>query len=204
MEEQQNWRLRATPTTAAGGGALEGVIGRVRRADVAGELGGGLPHDVVVTHDGQTVFAYAATEDALKGARASIEAALQRDGAKASIVVSHWSDEVDEWLQVDPPLTGQAEQQEAEAERDAAAVETRTLIASAGRGVRAEVEQTMRESADTLKLELTITEHPHLLTCQVLFEVTGERRKLDEFAASLNAVELATIRTERMVMMSPL
>ena len=77
-------------------------------------------------------------------------------------------------------------------------------IASAGKLVRAEIEQSMREQADRLGLELTITEHPHLLTCQVLFEVTGQRHKIDELAADLNAEEMATMRAERTVMLSPL
>jgi hypothetical protein len=204
MEDPQNWRLKATPATTGSRDALESLVRRVRHGDAGNEPAGGLPHDVAVTHDGQTVFAYATSEDALNAARASIEADLQRAGATASIVVSHWSDEFDRWLQVDPPLVGQAEQQEVAAERDAETPETRTLIASAGRGVRTEIEETMRESARTLNLELTITEHPHLLTCQVLFEVTGARRKLDEFAAGLNEMELATMRTERTVMTSPL
>jgi hypothetical protein len=36
------------------------------------------------------------------------------------------------------------------------------------------------------------------------FEVTGQRHKIDELAADLNAEEMATIRAERAVMLSPL
>ena len=43
-----------------------------------------------------------------------------------------------------------------------------------------------------------------LLTTQVAFTVTGPKRKIDEFAQGLNADELATIRAERAVMLSPL
>jgi hypothetical protein len=38
----------------------------------------------------------------------------------------------------------------------------------------------------------------------VAFTVTGPRRKLDEFAEGLRAEELATMRAERTVMLSPL
>jgi hypothetical protein len=38
----------------------------------------------------------------------------------------------------------------------------------------------------------------------VAFSVTGPRRKIDEFAEGLRAEELATMRTERGVMLSPL
>jgi hypothetical protein len=70
--------------------------------------------------------------------------------------------------------------------------------------VRAEVEQTMREWAAKLDLRCELIEHPHLLTTQVAFTVTGPKRKIDEFAQSLRAEELATMRTERAVMLSPL
>lgn len=62
----------------------------------------------------------------------------------------------------------------------------------------------MQRWAQELGLRLSIHEHRHLLTYQVLFEVTGPRCKIDEFAAGLNAEEHATMRTERMVMLSPL
>jgi hypothetical protein len=53
-------------------------------------------------------------------------------------------------------------------------------------------------------LECAIIEHPHLLTTQVAFTVTGPKRKIDEFSRGLTAEEWATIRTERTVMLSPL
>jgi len=43
-----------------------------------------------------------------------------------------------------------------------------------------------------------------LLTTQVAFTVTGPKRKIDEFAQGLKAEEVATMRTERAVMLSPL
>lgn len=183
---------------------LERLVRGVRHGDIAGKLGVELPHDVVVTHDGKVIFAYAAGKDALNAARAAIEAAMGREGVTARIVVSRWDEGVDEWVQVDPPLSGRAKQLKEDAEADGKRVETRTLVASAGRLVRREIEESMSESAKTLNLELKIVEHPHLLTCQVLFEVTGAKRKLDEFAAALRAEELATLRTERAVMLSPL
>jgi hypothetical protein len=70
--------------------------------------------------------------------------------------------------------------------------------------VRAEVEQSMREWADKLDLRCEIIEHPHLLTTQLAFTVTGPKRKVDEFAEGLRAEGTATMRTERAVMMSPL
>jgi hypothetical protein len=58
--------------------------------------------------------------------------------------------------------------------------------------------------AQELGLDYEVIEHPHMLTTQVAFTVTGSKRKIDEFAQGLRAEELATMRTERGVMMSPL
>ena len=70
--------------------------------------------------------------------------------------------------------------------------------------IRVEFEETMRDWADRLGLQCAIVEHPHLLTTQVAFTVTGPKRKIDEFSRGLRAEEWQTIRTERTVMLSPL
>jgi hypothetical protein len=62
----------------------------------------------------------------------------------------------------------------------------------------------MREWAQRLGLECEVVEHPHLLTTQVVFTVTGPRRRIDEFVEGLRAEGWATIRTETAVMLSPL
>jgi hypothetical protein len=204
MSEDHDWRLQAELDAVDTRGALDHLLGRMRGPDVVEEVGEAVPHDVAITHDAKLLFAYAATESALNTARRAIEAVLRRDGVKASITVSHWDERFDEWLQVDPPLTGEAKRTEEATERDAEKVETRTMVASTGKLIRAEVEQTMREWADKLGLKCEVIEHPHLLTTQVAFTATGPRRKIDEFAEGLRAEELATMRTERAVMLSPL
>ncbi len=55
-----------------------------------------------------------------------------------------------------------------------------------------------------LGLECNIIEHPHLLTTQVGFTVTGPKRRIDEFVQGLNAEGRATVRAETGVMLSPL
>ena len=204
MSEDQDWRLKAELDAADGSSRLDHLMARVRGPDVVGEVGAAVPDDVVITHDGKLLFAYAATEAALSAARSAIEAVLRRDGLTASICVSHWDEELDEWHQLDPPLTGEAKRIENAVERDAEAVETRTMVASTGKAIRAELEQTMLNWADKLNLQCKIIEHPHLLTTQVAFTVTGPKRKIDEFAQGLKAEEFATMRTERAVMLSPL
>jgi hypothetical protein len=185
-------------------GALDRLLGRVRGPDVAGEVGAAVPHDVVITHDGKLLFAYAETESALTAARAAIEGVLQRDGVKASIYISHWDEQYDEWRQTDPPLTADEQRIDEAAERDAEAVETRTMVVSAGKTIRVTLDQSMLEWAEKLGLECQIIEHPHLLTTQVALTVTGPKRKIDEFARALKAEEMATMRAERGVMVSPL
>jgi hypothetical protein len=204
MSEDQDWRLKAELDVADQRSVLDHLLGRVRGPDVVHEVGGAVPHDVAITHDGKLLFAYASTQAGITIARSAIEAVLQRDSVQADISVSHWDDRLDEWHQTDPPLTGEAAQVEKAAERDAEKVETRTMVASAGKAIRAEVEQTMLDWAGKLGLECNIIEHPHLLTTQVGFTVTGPKRKIDEFAQGLKAEEVATMRTERSVMMSPL
>ena len=62
----------------------------------------------------------------------------------------------------------------------------------------------MLDWAAQLGLECKLIEHPHLLTTQVGFTVTGPKRKVDEFSQGLAAEERTTIRTEGVVMLSPL
>ena len=204
MSEDQDWRLKAELDADYTRSRLDHLIGHVRGTDVVKDVGEAVPHDVVITHDGKLLFAYAASEAALRAARAAIEGVLTNDGINASICISHWDDQRDEWRQTDPPLTGEEARIEAAAERDAEAVETRTMVASTGKLIRTEVEQIMLNWADKLNLECTIVEHPHMMTTQVAFTVTGPKRKVEEFAEGLRAEELATMRTEREVMISPL
>jgi hypothetical protein len=204
VSADQDWRLTAELDAADTRGALEQLVGRVRGPDVVQEVEAALAHDVAITHDGNLLFAYAETEAALTAARGAIESVLQRDGVGASIRVSHWDDQLDAWRQTDPPPTAEATRIEQAAERDAEAVETRTIVASSGKLVRSSFERTMLDWAGQLGVRCTFVEHPHLLTTQVGFTVTGPRRKIDEFLQGLRAEGTATMRSERMVMLSPL
>jgi hypothetical protein len=201
---EQDWRMQAELDVPEAGGALRELIGRLRGPDVVEEIEAKLPRDVVVTHDGKLLFAYAADRTALAAARSAIEAVLAGDGIAASVRVSHWDDERERWLQIDPPPTAEEQQSAVAEERDASALETRTLVVSSGKMIRVEFEQNIREWAERLQLQCTIVEHPHLLTTQLAFTVTGPKYKLDEFARGLRAEERATIRTEGAVMLSPL
>ncbi|HTU78002.1 MAG TPA: hypothetical protein VMF09_04510 [Solirubrobacteraceae bacterium] len=202
--DEQDWRMQAELASEDAGGAVRELVGRLRGPDVVKEIEATVPRDVVITHDGKLLFAYAADQATLAAARRAVETVLAREHIAASVRVSHWDQELDEWVQTDPPPSAEQRVAAEAARRAADAIETRTLVASSGRLVRAEFEQTMRDWADKLGLQCEIIEHPHLLSTQVAFHVTGPRRKLDEFARGLRAEELATIRTETAVMTSPL
>lgn len=203
-EHDQDWRLEGELNVEEPSGALRSLLGRVRGPDVAKELEATVPHDVVITHDGRLLFAYAADEQTLAAARRGLEQVLAHDGITAQVRVGYWDDERETWRQTDPPPTAEERQAEVVAERDFEAIETRSLVVSSGRLIREEVEQSMSDWATKLGLECKIVEHPHMLTSQLAFTVTGPKGKIDEFARGLQAEEWATIRAETVVMMSPL
>jgi hypothetical protein len=204
VSEDQDWRLTAELDAADRRGALERLLGRVRGPDVVEEIEAALPHDVVITHDGKLLFAYASSEEEIRAARNVIEDVLRREGVNAKIVVSHWDEDRDAWQQVDPPPTADEARSEEAAEHDADALETRTLIASAGKLVRSSFEQSLLEWAGKLGIKCTIVEHPHLLTTQVLFTCTGPKHKIDEFSRALKAEGTATLRADGILMLNPL
>ncbi len=203
-DTEQDWRLEAELDVGETRGALHSVVERLRSPNLVKEVKATVPHDVVITHDGKLLFAYAVSEASLASARSAIENVLRNDGIKASLRVSHWDNELDDWHQTDPPATAQEKLTEEAAYRDADAIETRTVVATSGKLVRAGFEQTMRRWADELGVECKIIEHPHLLTTQVAFTVTGPKRKVDEFSQGLIAEGWAYVRTDRAVMLSPL
>jgi hypothetical protein len=204
LETEQDWRLEAELDVGDTRGALHRLVGRLHGPDIVKEVEAAVPHDVVITHDGKLLFAYAASEAGLAAARSALEDALRHDGIEASLRVSHWDDELDDWRQTDPPATAEEQLIEQAADRDADAIETRTIVATSGRLARTEFELTMRAWADKLGLECKIIEHPHLFTTQIAFVVTGPRRKIDEFSQGLVAEGWAYVRTENAVMLSPL
>jgi hypothetical protein len=202
--DDKDWRLQAELDTAEPRAPLRALVKRFRGVDVVDEIEAAVPHDVVITHDGKLLFAYAADQALLASARHAIEDALRHDAIAASVRVSHWDEELHDWRQVDPPPTADQTLIQADAERRLTAVETRTIVASAGKLIRREFEQSLRDWSQQLGVECQVIEHPHLLTTQVAFTVTGPTRKVEEFLQGVRAEENATIRAERTVMLSPL
>jgi hypothetical protein len=128
----QDWRLRVKLGGSAGRAALDRLVAS-GRGEAGSEVRPEVPSDVAITHDGyDTLFAYAATREAIILTRAAIESAARADGVNASSEVRHWDQDVDEWVQVDPPLTGAAQQEHEAATRDSERTESRTMVASSG------------------------------------------------------------------------
>lgn len=189
VSDDQDWRLQAE-LNVAGDDALDAIVKDVDRLD--GE-------ESLVTHDGATLFAYASTQQGLATAHGAIDEALARADADATVIISHWDDRIGDWHQVDPPLDATAQADLDAVVHDAEQVETRTLVATAGRLARTSVEEAMQRSAAELGLTLTTVEHPHLLTTQLAFTVTGPRGRVDQFAGGLQAEGLAMVRAEARV-----
>ncbi len=204
MSGDQGFRLRAELDVADRRGALDHLLGRVRGPNVIKEVGEAVSDDVVLTHDGRLLFAYADSREKITAARGAIDGVLEHDGITATIVTSEWDERLDEWRQIDPPLTGEEERAAEAHVRDAETVETRTMVANVGKEIRAGFDQSLLAWANQLGVKCEIVEHPHLLSTQTAYTVTGPRRKLEEFDQGLKAEEAETLRTERAVMLSPL
>jgi hypothetical protein len=194
-DDDRDWRLSGDLESERD---VHGLVERLHLPDEVRDVQAAVGDDVVITHDGSRLFAYASGRQAIEQARALIEYALTKDGLSTKLTLTHFSSDYDEWVDPDapPPPT--------EPGRTPADTESRTLVATVGRMIREEFEQSMRNWADQLGVRCEIVEHPHLLNSQVAFTVTGPPRKVDEFAEGLKAEERQTIRTETGVMLSPL
>jgi hypothetical protein len=199
--DARDWRLRAdVAARLEDRRRLLSVLHRhLRDPGLLGELEVAIPGDTVMTHDAGSLFVYATDRALIGRAREAIEAVLAHDSVTGQFAVAHWSEQLDEWVDPEDHTANMSAHVQ-----DAGRIQTRTLVASTGKEIRAEFEQSLQNWASELGLELQIVEHPHLLTSQVGFTVSGPARKLDEFAEGLRAEERATIRTERAVITSPL
>jgi len=190
MSDDEDWRLQLDLEEPAD---LDGLVGRVRGGENEFERDTrrALSEDVVLTHDGSRFFAYAPSASSLEGARRAIESVLRDEGREATIRVSHWDEDLRSWLQTDPPLSAAEEEQARalaeehlrEARAEATRPETRTVVCVTGKLVRKSFEQQMVDFAESLGLECVVVEHPHLLSTQVAFKVTGASSDVQQFAS---------------------
>jgi len=201
MAGDQDWRLRADLADPAG------LHARLRDAHhFEEELGPLISQDVVLSYDDSTLFAYANTREAIDETRRAVEHQLGSDGLTATLLIDHWDDglgDVGDWDQVEPPPDAGARSREA-GERDEhraheaseAVVETRTVAITSGRMVRTWFEKTVADEAREVGVELSIVEHPHLLTTQIAFTLTGPTGAVDTVVEDLEARAGAVTRLE--------
>ena len=189
MADDQDWRLRADIADAPG------LLGRLRDAHhYERELEPLISPDVVLSADDDRLFAYANTRAAIDEARRALEHQLGEEGATATITVSHWDDTGNDWHQVEPAPdvqelareTGNDRAEDEERQREAR-VETRTVAVTSGRMVRNWFESTVADEARELGVELSIVEHPHLLSTQLAFTLTGPTGKVEQVIAGIQA-----------------
>jgi len=201
MSEEQDWRLRVDLADAAG------FHSRLRDAHhFERELEPLVDHDVVLSYDDDTLFAYANTEAALAEVRRAVEHQLTSEGASGKITVSHWDDDlgdVGDWHRVGPPESSSelaVEEEElrehAVEEERAERVVTRTFVVTSGRLVHEYFEKTAVDDAREAGVELSFTEHPHLLTTQIAFTLTGPSAQVDLVIANMKARAGAMTRFE--------
>ena len=195
MSDEQDWRLRVELADAAG------LHGRLRDAHhFERELEPLVDETVVLSYDDDKLFAYANTESAIGEVRRAVERQLAADGVTdaGAIVISHWDDgigEVGDWHQVDPPESAAEEAAEAQQPR-ADLVVTRNYVVKSGRVVNEYFEQTALEDAREAGVELSFTEHAHLLTTQISFTLTGPAVQVDTVIDNMKTRAMALTRLE--------
>jgi hypothetical protein len=191
MSDDKDWRLRIDLQRPVD---LDGLVNRARNGAGESMRGSALSDEIVLSHDRSTIFAYAPSENTVRDARDAIQSAI---GAQrtATVRVSHWEPSRGKWHQTDPPLTYQQEDEmaaAASASDDTAqppgeAAETRPVVCVIGKLIRKSFEEQMVAFAQALQLKCEIIEHPHLLSTQVVFKVTGPAGAVDEFATYLKS-----------------
>lgn len=188
MSSEQDWRLRldlGDPLDLAKELKERGVV---------------LPADVVLSRDDDTVFIYAMSQDSLASARSVLEQVLLRHGIDGTVRVSRWDPSSLVWRQVDPPPP------EAELRREEAEIETelagsgdvtRTVVCTIGRLIRKPFEQEVLSFAEQEGLRCEAVEHPHLLSSQVVFTVSGNPKQVEEFIAYVRKDAQSTTRIDQ-------
>jgi hypothetical protein len=172
MADDQDWRLRVDIDDPS---ALHERLRGARHFER--ELDPLIADDVVLSHDDDTVFAYAKTSASIEEVRRAVERQLAQDGLTAEAQVAHWDDASETWLG-----PGEAPPQRATAPAEGAGTSeppaddpiiTRTYAETSGKLVRNYFENVVAEEAKSRGVKLSIVEHPHLLTTQLAFTLTG-------------------------------
>jgi len=186
MDDDQDWRLRVDLADAPGVHLRLRGAGRLEH-----ELEPALARDVVLSHDDDTLFAYASTRPQIDAARAAIERQIAQDGLSAAVRLDRWDDATGddgEWRPVDPPPERAAGDRAHDADGpDAARIVTRTFVETSGKLVRNYFENVVANDAKARGVELSIVEHPHLLSTQIAFTLTGPQDAVEQIIQRVSA-----------------
>ena len=175
MAADQDWRLRVDLADAPGVHLRLRGAGRLEH-----EVEPAVADDVVLSHDDDTVFAYASTSDAIEEVRRAVEQQLSQGDVRATVHVDHWDDGSSSWL-----APGAAPAAPAAPTQDA--VVTRTYAETSGKLVRNWFETVIADEARERGVALSIVEHPHLLTTQIAFTLTGPASAVDAVIGTIRA-----------------
>jgi len=179
MADDQDWRLRVDIDDPA---ALHARLRGARHFER--ELDPLIADDVVMSHDDDTVFAYANTSASIEEVRRAVAHQLAQDGLTAEIHVAHWDDASEAWLAPgEAPPPPHAIGPGGDGGTPEPAVEdpivTRTYAETSGKIVRNYFENVVAGEAQSRGVKLSIVEHPHLLTTQLAFNLTGPSSAVD-------------------------
>src|SRR5579859_1742411 len=98
MSDDQDWRLRVEIGDPAA------LHARLRGAhQLERELDPLIPDDVVLSHDRDTVFAYAGSASEIDAVRRAVEQQLSADGVTAEVSVAHWDEPSGAWVAAGEP-----------------------------------------------------------------------------------------------------
>jgi hypothetical protein len=191
MPDDQNWRLQAKLDSRDG---IEELVKRLSAHEevLGASVNGALPPGVELSHEGDTLFAYASTKLSVDGARSAIRGVLGAERRNAEMRVSRWDADVEAWRQVEPPLTGEELARDEARALEAARHDTRTLKFLVGRIERSAVEAEIASYAEARGLDCTITHKNHVLLTRLTVTMSGPTSKLDEFEEYARSVVTRT------------
>jgi hypothetical protein len=191
VEETQDWQLRVD---VADPSRLHELLRGGRR--LQHEVAAAIPDGVVLDRTDETLFAYANSRAAIDDVRRVIERVLADDGVSGFFRLDHWDRSLGDWRQIEPPPDGAERDREDGRRREierlppeerSGGIVTRTVAETAGKLVRNFFETTVANDARARGVKLSIVEHPHLLTTQIAFTLTGPADAVDEVIAELQA-----------------
>ena len=106
----EDWRVTATLDEPDAGRLLS----TLHSAEVEGDARRQLGRRVAVSSDGDSVFLYADTEDAARGAARVLHAVLDEHSMRADVKIDRWHHEEEEWVDASVPLPSTAAEHAAE------------------------------------------------------------------------------------------